>query len=124
MDNTQGELNRRLAVMAILYFQRRTNPYSPEVSFLEIEKRLGFPRDYLEFTSWYLRTKGYIHRADSNDFAITAEGVDFVETQRVRIPILEQLLEAWEEGKPPQSADAKDERGGKSESDHRDLLSE
>jgi hypothetical protein len=42
MDNLKGELNRRLAMLAVLYFQRRANPYSPELSFLEIEERLGF----------------------------------------------------------------------------------
>lgn len=92
MDNLEGELNRRLAVMTVLYSQRRTNPHMPEVSFREIETRLGFPRDYLVFTMWYLRTKGYITRSDDSDFTITAEGVDFVETQRTNIPILEKLL--------------------------------
>ncbi len=94
MDNMEGEMNRRLGVLAVLYFQRRTNPYAPEVSFRNIERRLGFPRDYLEFTAWYLRTKGYIVRADNSDFTITAEGVDFVETQRVNIPVLDKLLTA------------------------------
>ncbi len=92
MDNMDGELNRRLAVLTVLYFQRRTNPNRPEVSFREIEARLGFPRDYLIFTAWYLRTKGYITRADDSEFTITADGVDFVETQRVHIPVLEKLL--------------------------------
>jgi len=94
MDNMEGELNRRLALLALLYFQRRNNPYVPEVSFLEIERRMGFPRDYLEFTAWYLRNKGYITRADNSDFTLTAEGVDFVEKQRVKIPILDRLLTA------------------------------
>ena len=92
MDNMEGELNRRLVLLAVLYFQRRTNPYAPEVSFLDIERRMGFPRDYLEFTAWYLRNKGYITRADNSDFTLTAEGVDFVETQRVKIPVLDKLL--------------------------------
>lgn len=92
MDNLEGELNRRLAVLALLYIQRRTNPYSPEVPLLEVEKRMGFPRDYLEFTAWYLRNKGYITRSDSSEFTLTAEGVDFVESQRVNIPILNRLL--------------------------------
>jgi len=92
MDNMEGELNRRLAVLAVLYFQRRTNPYKPEVSFLDLEKRMGFPRDYLEFTAWYLLNKGYITRADNSDFTLTAEGVDFVEMQRVNIPVLDKLL--------------------------------
>lgn len=92
MDNMEGELNRRLAVLALLYIQRRSNPYKPEVSLLEVERRMGFPRDYLEFTAWYLRNKGYITRSDSSDFTLTAEGVDFVESQRVNIPILNRLL--------------------------------
>jgi curved DNA-binding protein len=92
MDNMEGELNRRLAVLTVLYFQRRTNPNKPEVSFRDIESRLGFPRDYLVFTAWYLRTKGYITRADNSEFTITADGVDFVETQRMNIPVLEKLL--------------------------------
>ena len=92
MDSIEGELNRRLVVLALLYIQRRTNPYSPEVSLFEVEKRMGFPRDYLEFTTWYLRNKGYITRADNSDFTLTAEGVDFVESQRVNIPVLNKLL--------------------------------
>jgi curved DNA-binding protein CbpA len=92
MDHVKGELNRRVAVLSILYFQRRANPYSPEVSLLDVEMRLGFPREYLEFTAWYLRNKGYISRSDNSDFTLTAEGVDFVETQRVNIPILDKLL--------------------------------
>ncbi len=92
MDNIEGELNRRLAVLALLYIQRRTNPYKPEVSLLEVERRMGFPRDYLEFTMWYLKNKGYLTRSDNSDFVLTAEGVDFVESQRVNIPILNRLL--------------------------------
>ena len=92
MDNLKGELNRRLAMLSVLYFQRRANPYSPNLSFLEIEERLGFPREFLEFTAWYLRSKGYVTRSDSSDFSLTAEGVDFVETQRANIPVLNKLL--------------------------------
>jgi curved DNA-binding protein len=92
MDDIKGELNRRLAVLAVLYYRRRTNPYNPEVSLSEIEKRMGFPRDYLDFTTWYLTKKGYIGKADNSDFTLTAEGVDFVETQRTNIPVLNKLL--------------------------------
>lgn len=92
MDDMEGELNRRLAVLTVLYFQRRTSPNKPEVSFRDIESRLGFPRDYLVFTAWYLRTKKYVTRGDNSEFEITAEGVDFVETQRGNIPVLEKLL--------------------------------
>lgn len=92
MDSIEGEINRRLALLAVLYVARRANPYAPQVSLLDVEARMGFPRDYLEFTTWYLRNKGYITRADNADFALTAEGVDFVERERVNIPILNKLL--------------------------------
>lgn len=92
MDQVQGELNRRLAVLAVLYYRRRSNPFEPQVSLAEIEKRMGFPRDYLDFTTWYLVKKGYITRADNSDFSLTADGVDFIETQRVKIPVLNKLL--------------------------------
>lgn len=92
MDNLAGETNRRLAVLAVLYFRRRSNPNYPEVPLAEIESRMGFPRDYLDFTTWYLQKKGYITKADNSDFTLTANGVDFVETQRVSIPVLDKLL--------------------------------
>lgn len=92
MDQVQGELNRRLAVLAVLYYKRRSNPFDPQVSLAEIERRMGFPRDYLDFTTWYLTKKGYITRADNSDFSLTAEGVDYIETQRARIPVLNRLL--------------------------------
>lgn len=92
MDNLDGELNRRLALLALLYTRRRTHPEAPEVSLFEVEKRMGFPRDYLEFTVWYVHKKGYISRADNSAFTLTAEGVDFVESQRAGAPVLNRLL--------------------------------
>lgn len=102
MDAIEGEMNRRLAVLVVLYFRRRENPRVPEVSLAEIEKRMGFPRDYLDFTTWYLVKKGFITRADNSDFTLTADGVDFVETQRTNYPILNKLLTS---GRAPSSAD-------------------
>lgn len=94
MDQMDGELNRRLALLAVLYYRRRTNPWAPGVSLSEVEKRMGFPRDYLDFTTWYLERKGYITKADNSDFTLTAPGVDFVEAQRCQIPVLNKLLTA------------------------------
>ena len=92
MDSVEGEMNRRVAVLAVLYFKRRANPRFPEVSLAEIERRMGFPRDYLDFTTWYLVKKGYVSKADNSDFTLTAEGVDYIETQRGNLPILNKLL--------------------------------
>jgi hypothetical protein len=92
MSTSDGELNRRVAVLALLYFQRRITPITPEVSLVDVERRMGFPRDYLDFTMWYLKSKGYITIADNSDFAITARGVDLVESNREKIPLLNKLL--------------------------------
>jgi curved DNA-binding protein CbpA len=92
MDSLDGELNRRLALLALLYTRRRSRPEAPEVSLFEVETLMGFPRDYLEFTVWYVHKKGYISRADNSAFALTAEGVDFVESQRAVAPVLNKLL--------------------------------
>lgn len=97
MDDREGELNRRLAVLAVLYLRRRSHPNAPEVSLFEVETRMGFPRDYLEFTIWYLQKKGYISRADNAAFTLTAEGVDFVEEQRSTLPTLNKLLTSGSE---------------------------
>jgi len=92
MDSLQGELNRRLALLAILYARRRINSYSPQVSLEEVETRMGIPREYLEFTIWYLSKKGLITRGDDSAFTLTADGVDHVEAQHEKLPVLRGLL--------------------------------
>jgi curved DNA-binding protein CbpA len=104
MDNRDGELNRRLAVLALLYHRRRAMPHLPEVALAEIEERMGFPRDYLDFTLWYLQKKGYLVKADNAQYALTAEGVDFVESERAKLPILNRLLTSSTGSSYPQNA--------------------
>lgn len=107
MDSLDGELNRRLAVLALLYIQRRINPYRPEVTLGEVEERMGFPRDYLHFTMWYLRSKNYITLGDNSDSTLTALGVDFVESNREHVPILNKLLTGGTEPIPAGEVKAK-----------------
>jgi len=104
MDGVDGEMNRRLVVLALLYIQRRSNPYRPELSLFDVEERMGFPREYLGFTTWYLHSKGYITRADNSDFTLTAEGADFVEANRANIPILNKLLVSSTDRAPADAA--------------------
>jgi curved DNA-binding protein len=92
MDGIQGEVNRRLALLSVLYNRRRMSPDAPEVTLAEVEVRLGFPREYLDFTTWYLKSKKYITKADNSDFTLTALGVDYVEANCLKIPILNRLL--------------------------------
>jgi len=94
MDGIQGEVNRRLALLSVLYRRRRISPQDPEVSLAEAESRMGFPRDYLDFTIWYLKSKRYITVGDNSALALTSLGVDYVESNCSSIPILHRLLES------------------------------
>jgi curved DNA-binding protein CbpA len=94
MDGVDGELNRRLAVLSLLYRRCRASVENPKVSLAEMETAMGFPREYLDFTTWYLRSKKYITREDNSDFALTVLGVDFVEANYSKLPVLRRMLNA------------------------------
>jgi hypothetical protein len=93
LDGVEGELNRRLAVLALLYRRCRADIHNPKVSLLDLEAQMGFPRDYLDFTTWYLQSKKYITREDNSDFALTTLGVDYVELNYSKLPLLRKLLQ-------------------------------
>ena len=92
VNGIEGEANRRLGVLSLLYGKRRSSPDDPKVSLYDLEKRMGWPREYLDFTTWYLRSLQYITREDNSDFSLTALGVDYVESNYTRIPMLQRLL--------------------------------
>jgi curved DNA-binding protein CbpA len=69
----------RMTVLEVLYTQRRTDPQSPGIFSVELEKLTGRPREHLEFTMWYLVQRKFIVRGDSSLLVITADGVDYLE---------------------------------------------
>jgi hypothetical protein len=92
VSGVEAEANRRLGVLSLLYNQRRMDPDHPGVSLLDLEKLMGFPREYLSFTMWYLRSKEYVVAADNSDFALTASGADYVESNAPRSEIVTKLI--------------------------------
>ena len=88
----EGEVNRRLGVLSLLYHKRRLCEGTGGISVLELEKRMAFPREYLNFTLWYLRSKRYITLEENSDYALTSEGVDYVETHSSSNRVIRQLL--------------------------------
>ena len=94
VDGIDGEVNRRLAILALLYNKRRMNSQDPSVSLWDLERRMALPREYLDFATWYLRSKSYITVADNSDFCLTALGVDYVEANVAHNPMLHKLLRA------------------------------
>jgi len=41
----EGETNRRMGILCLLYRTRRANPESPGMSILQLESIMSFPRD-------------------------------------------------------------------------------
>ena len=50
------------------------------------------------FTIWYLKEKGQIRQDDQSNFVVTAEGIDYVESNLPSNRILYRLLKAAETG--------------------------
>jgi hypothetical protein len=63
---------------------------------------------------WYLGKKGYLIKADNAMYALSAEGVDVVESERSRLPILNRLLTSSTEESYPDAA-ASDAKGAQAQ---------
>lgn len=93
-----GEANRRMGILCLLYSRRRTDPDHPGLSILELETMMWFPREHLMFTVWYLKEKNYIRQDDQSNFMITVDGADYVEENLPANKTLYKLLKAAEFG--------------------------
>jgi DnaJ domain len=104
VDGVDGEKNRRLGILSLLYHRRRLNEEKPGVSVMDLEHRMGFPREYLNFTLWYLKSKGFVRFEDNSDYGVTVEGVDYLEANSAQNTIIRELLEAGTKGETCTSA--------------------
>lgn len=93
-----GESNRRMGILCLLYNRRRADADNPGISLLEFETLMSFPREHLEFTLWYLKERGFLRQGEESDFLITAVGVDYVEENLPTNRTLYHLLKAAETG--------------------------
>jgi curved DNA-binding protein CbpA len=93
-----GENNRRMGILCLLYGRRRTNPDHPGISILEFETMMSMPREHLMFSLWYLKEKTFIRQDEASDFVITGPGVDEVEKSLPSHRVLYNLLKAAEDG--------------------------
>ena len=93
-------MNRRLGILCLLYHQRRIRPDSPGLSVLQLETIMAFPREHLCFALWYLKEKKYTTQLDNSDVALTAAGVDYVESVSQN-PLVARLLNHQQESCKP-----------------------
>jgi curved DNA-binding protein len=93
-EGLEGEVNRRLGILSLLYNRRRTNPEDPGISMLGFETVMSFPREHLEFAVWFLREKQYVRPGNNSDYVISATGVDYLESEVPSNSLLSKLLHA------------------------------
>ncbi len=97
-EGVDGEINRRMGLLCLLYTQRRINQVSPALSVLDIEKMMSIPREHLLFTIWYLKAKRYIQQDDRSSLLVTADGIDFLEANLPQHKSMFKLIEAADMG--------------------------
>jgi len=97
----EGEANRRLGILCLLYTRRRSNPGDPGLSMREFESKMQVPREHLMFTMWYLREHNCLRQDEASDYVITGDGVDYVETHLPSNQLIRRLLKAAESGGTP-----------------------
>jgi curved DNA-binding protein CbpA len=83
----------RVRLLSLFYVQRRRNMRNPGLGQVELEKLLDLTPEHLAFHLWYLREKGWVQRLETGLLAITADGVDQVERDRVQLDP-ERLIES------------------------------
>ncbi len=97
-DGIDSEAKIRIGVLCLLYSKRRANPDFAALSLLDMENIMAFPRERLLFALWYLRAKRYVLQDDRSSFIISADGVDYVESQLPTNQILYKIFRASESG--------------------------
>ena len=80
VNDVQSEKLLRLTVLELLYARRRTDPQAPGVFYGDLENLVGCPQEHIEFALWYLAQRKYVDRSDGSQIAITADGVDYLES--------------------------------------------
>jgi len=93
-DGIEGEANRRMGILCLLYNKRRTQPEEAGMSILQMETLMAFPREHLLFTLWYLRHKTLVEFNLNSEYEITAEGIDLVESRFPKSTVLQKLITA------------------------------
>lgn len=75
----------RHELLCLFYARRRQHANAPALGAMAAEKALNLPEEVLEFHLWYFREKGWIKRWENGGFAITAEGVDQIDSHELNM---------------------------------------
>ena len=80
-------------VLSLLYAARRNDPEFGGVGTIDLERKLGVPREHLEFPFWYMKKRGWVEILQSGQYAITVDGIEEVLTREATAPVHRMLTE-------------------------------
>lgn len=80
-------------ILSLLYAARRKDPEYGGVGALDLERKLGVPREHLEFPIWYLKKSGWAETLQSGQLAITVAGINELVTRETTSPVHRMLTE-------------------------------
>lgn len=83
-DALNKEMHRRMAVLCVLYDQRRRQPDTPSLTFRELEGLMDITSGELSFSMWFLKQRGLAGVDDKSAIQITVSGMEFLEGQAPR----------------------------------------
>lgn len=67
-----------LRILGMLYLNKKRNIVGYAVSIIEVEKRMGLPREGATFVCDYMKYKRLVLADDKSRFTITVEGIDYL----------------------------------------------
>lgn len=67
-----------LRILGMLYLSKKRNIVGYAVSIIDVEKRMGLPREGATFVCDYMKYKRLVLADDKSRFTITVEGIDYL----------------------------------------------
>ncbi|MBZ5632696.1 MAG: DnaJ domain-containing protein [Acidobacteriia bacterium] len=84
----------RAALLCILYDRRRLKPFTPGLSMRMVENMLETTSEGLNFALWYLKQRNLAISDDKSNLMISAEGMDYLETNPPTPEMVMPLIKA------------------------------
>lgn len=79
----------RAAILCILYDRRINKPAAPSLSMRHLELIIDATEVQLNSSLWYLKQRGLVMSDDKSSLQVTADGMDFLETNP---PLAEDIM--------------------------------
>ena len=73
------ERAKRQGILYLLYQKRVKEMTKPNMNIRDFESMLGYPKEALEFTLWYLKETDCLRAGDNGTYSISVKGVESYE---------------------------------------------